>query len=97
MSEYLGLVIERREKIPEILHPASRQYRHNDGTPGLVPGFDFDETIAIVKGLQARIQAAMEVYAGMEGFIPETASEGYYLRIIEQMNEALQESDDERV
>ena len=40
---------------------------------------------------QARIQAAIEVYAGMEGFIPETAAEGYCLRIIEQMNEALQE------
>ena len=40
---------------------------------------------------QARIEAALEVYAGMEGFIPETAAEGYCLRIIEQMNEALQE------
>ena len=40
---------------------------------------------------QARIQAALEVYAGMEGFIPETAAEGYCLRIIEQMNKALQE------
>lgn len=40
---------------------------------------------------QARIQAAIEVYAGMEGFIPETAAEGYCLRIIEQMNKALQE------
>ena len=39
--------------------------------------------------LQARIQAALEVYAGMEGFIPETAAEGYCLRIIEQMNKAL--------
>ena len=38
---------------------------------------------------QARIQAALEVYAGMEGFIPETAAEGYCLRIIEQMNKAL--------
>lgn len=35
--------------------------------------------------------AALEVYAGMEGFIPETAPEAYCLRIIEQMNEALQE------
>ena len=40
---------------------------------------------------KARIQAAIEVYAGMEGFIPETAAEGYCLRIIEQMNKALQE------
>ena len=40
---------------------------------------------------QARIQAALEVYAGMEGFIPETAAEGYCLRIIEQMNKALLE------
>ena len=45
--------------------------------------------------LKARIQAAIEVYAGMEGFIPETAAEGYCLRIIEQMNKALQETDHE--
>ena len=38
---------------------------------------------------QARIQAALEVYAGMEGFIPETAAEGYCLRIIDEMNKAL--------
>ena len=44
---------------------------------------------------QARIEAAIEVYAGMEGFIPETAAEGYCLRIIEQMNKALQETDHE--
>ena len=55
---------------------------------------DQERTIATQ---QARIQAAIEVYAGMDGFIPETAAEGYCLRIIEQMNEALQESDDERV
>ena len=44
---------------------------------------------------QARIEAAIEVYAGMEGFIPETAAEGYCLRIIEQMNKALHETDHE--
>ena len=38
---------------------------------------------------QARIEAAIEVYAGMEGFIPETAAEGYCLRIIDEMNKAL--------
>jgi len=30
----------------------------------------------------------IELYAGMEGFVPETAPEGYQKRIIEQMYEA---------
>ena len=53
---------------------------------------------AAIATQQARIQAALEVYAGMEGFIPETAAEGYCLRIIEQMNAALleQEGGDEQ-
>ena len=46
--------------------------------------------------LRANVHEACEVYAGMEGFIPETAPEGYCLRIIEQMYKALvQESSDE--
>jgi len=39
--------------------------------------------------LEAMIHEAKEVYAGMEGFKPETAPEGYCLRIIEQMYAAL--------
>lgn len=42
---------------------------------------------------QARIEAALEVYAGMEGFVPETAPEAYCLRIIEQMAKALLEQE----
>ena len=53
---------------------------------------DQERTIATQ---QARIQAALEVYAGMEGFIPETAAEGYCLRIIDEMNKALQETNHE--
>jgi hypothetical protein len=44
-------------KTPEILIPALRQYRHNDGD-GLLFGFDHDETAKIVnlmgKGLKAQ-------------------------------------------
>lgn len=43
----------------------------------------------IVEILESRIHEAIEVYAGMEGFIPETAPEAYCLRIIDQMNKAL--------
>ena len=39
--------------------------------------------------LEQRIHEACEVYAGMEGFIPETAPEAYCLRVIEQMYQAL--------
>ena len=45
--------------------------------------------------LQTSVHEACEVYAGMYGFTPETAPEGYCLRIIEQMYKALQESSDD--
>lgn len=35
--------------------------------------------------LQAALRKAFEVYAGSEGFIPETAGEGYQQQIIKQM------------
>ena len=39
--------------------------------------------------LEARIAEAVEVFAGMEGFIPQTAPEAYTLRIIDDMIKAL--------
>ncbi len=39
--------------------------------------------------LEAMIHEAKEVYAGMEGFKPETAPEGYCLQVIEQMYKEL--------
>lgn len=41
-----------------------------------------------LENLEARLHEVQEIYAGMEGFIPETAPEGYTLRIIEQMYRA---------
>ena len=35
--------------------------------------------------LEAALRAAYEVYAGSEGFIPETCAEGYQRQIITQM------------
>ena len=45
--------------------------------------------------LEARIHEAIEIYAGMEGFVPETAAEAYCLRIIEQIMDALKEQGDD--
>ena len=39
----------------------------------------------VIFELKARIHEAYEVYAGMEGFKPVTAPEGYLLRVIGQM------------
>jgi hypothetical protein len=39
--------------------------------------------------LRDRAHAAQEVYAGFEGFIPQTAPEGYCLWIIRKMAHAL--------
>lgn len=52
--------------------------------------------------LRAALQEAFEVYAGSEGFIPETAAEGYQQQVIKQMVDcinvgltALQDKSDE--
>ena len=39
---------------PNVLIPALRQYQHNDCS-GLLAGFDYEETINIVKYLQSNI------------------------------------------
>ncbi len=38
--------------------------------------------------LRARLHAVTEVYAGMDGFIPQTAPESYLQRIVKQMYDA---------
>jgi len=38
--------------------------------------------------LKEKLSEIIEIYAGMEGFIPETAPEAYQARIIEQMYNA---------
>ena len=40
-----------KQKTPDILLSALRQYQHNDCS-GLVAGFDYDETVKIVSALQ---------------------------------------------
>jgi hypothetical protein len=40
---------------------------------------------ARVKKLEGALRAAYEVYAGSDGFIPETCAEGYQQQIIRQM------------
>ena len=44
-----------KTKVPEILWPAQRQYRHNSGDDALVFGFDQYETVKVVTSLQKRI------------------------------------------
>lgn len=41
-----------------------------------------------VQELEAQLHEVREIFAGMEGFEPETAPEGYAMRIINQMYEA---------
>ncbi len=43
-------------KTPEILLPALRQYRHNDGS-GLLAGFDHDETSKLVNLMDEALKA----------------------------------------
>jgi hypothetical protein len=42
-----------------------------------------------VERLDSRLHEAQEVYAGFEGFIPQTAPEDYCMRIIREMAHAL--------
>ena len=40
---------------------------------------------ARIEQLEAALRAAYEVYAGSDGFVPETCAEGYQRQIIAQM------------
>ena len=40
---------------------------------------------ARIERLEAALRAAYEVYAGSDGFVPETCAEGYQRQIITQM------------
>jgi hypothetical protein len=46
---------------------------------------DVDALKARIAELTAALREAYEVYAGSDGFIPETAAEGYQQQIIKQM------------
>ena len=41
------------DKTPDILIAALRQYQHNDCS-GFVAGFDYDETVGIVRAIEAQ-------------------------------------------
>ena len=46
---------------------------------------DREEAAARIEQLEAALRAAYEVYAGSDGFVPETCAEGYQRQIITQM------------
>ena len=58
----------RHIKTPELLWPALRQYRHNtDNSPNInhpencfVTGFDYDETVVVIKRLEQQLAELRE-------------------------------------
>ena len=55
----------------------------------LVYADDYRRLTAEVERLRAALRDAYEVYAGSDGFIPETCAEGYQQQIIKQMVDAI--------
>lgn len=49
-----------------------------------------------IKQLEAALRAAYEVYAGSDGFVPETCAEGYQRQIITQMVDCISAALEER-
>ena len=43
------------------------------------------DAAARIEQLEAALRAAYEVYAGSDGFVPETCAEGYQRQIIKEM------------
>ena len=54
------------------------------------------EAAARIAQLEAALRAAYEVYAGSEGYIPETCAEGYQRKIIQQMVDCISAALEER-
>jgi hypothetical protein len=46
---------------------------------------ELKDCYARIAQLEAALRAAYEVYAGSDGFVPETCAEGYQRQIITQM------------
>ena len=46
------------KKQPKILWPATRQYKHNDGSDGFVMGYDINVVDKIVESLQSKLTEA---------------------------------------
>ena len=49
-----------------------------------------------IEQLEAALRAAYEVYAGSDGFVPETCAEGYQRQIIAQMVDCISAALEER-
>lgn len=56
---------------------------------------DNDKLRGEIERLRAQLHEVREIYANMEGFIPETAPEGYCLQTLKQMYNAAKEKRDE--
>ena len=54
-------------KTPKILERASRQYQHNNCS-GLVPGFDYKETIKIVNVMTKALKAQSRLLTVLSGW-----------------------------
>ena len=57
---------------------------------------DREEAATRIEQLEAALRAAYEVYAGSDGFIPETCAEGYQRQIITQMVDCISAALEER-
>jgi len=73
-------------KIPKILIPALRQYRHNDGL-GVVHGFDYNETIkAFTLDRNATqdeakpIESALKALVELKDYKDEFGKTAYYIQ-----------------
>ena len=54
------------------------------------------DAAARIEQLEAALRAAYEVYAGSDGFVPETCAEGYQRQIIAQMVDCISAALEER-
>ena len=54
------------------------------------------EAATRIEQLEAALRAAYEVYAGSDGFIPETCAEGYQRQIITQMVDCISSALEDR-
>ena len=76
----VGKVEQRDARIAELTGNREAWKGIQEGTARLL-----QEKEARIAELEAALREAYEVYAGSDGFIPETAAEGYQQQLIKQM------------
>ena len=85
MTEYAGIEEAVREIVSRVVLQIEEEHAKHLTEELRIQSRQLDAYAARIAELEAALREAYEVYAGSDGFIPETAAEGYQQQLISEM------------